>query len=248
MYKSPIHFAAALSAEFVLKALPHKAASVLDVGCGDGLIAAKLVEKKVDLLALDSNPKSVEKTRALGIETVACNILDFNHTPFDLIIVSRALHHMPDLPKTIKKLSSLLKTDGRLLIDDFGFEYIEAREAGWLIDQTKQIKAAFAEQPTRHAWLLNSDNLDPQKAYLLWRDIHWLKHGLVTAAAMKKELSNQLQVEFDRSGPYLFRYLCDLLPETEEGAEEAQRIRRLEQDLIAKDQLRAVGIKMSLRN
>ena len=52
---------------------------------------------------------------------------------FDLIIVSRVLHHMPDLDAALSLFHQHLKADGQLLIADFtkteashhGFELVE---------------------------------------------------------------------------------------------------------------------------
>jgi SAM-dependent methyltransferase len=246
---NPLQFAASITADFVrlaMKNLPP-APSLLDVGCGDGLIAAQLIKDGTDVFAIDGNEQCVQRADEIGVKARHCLLLDLDHSPFDLIYVSRALHHMPPLAETLNKLESLLRPTGVLVIEDFGFELVDRTAAAWLIEQTRRIQEKTIIASDRHKWLIAASDMSPEQASELWQQHHWTKHKLLTSEEMKKELFNQFEIDYDQSHAYLFRYLCDLLPETTDGAWQAREICRQESDLAAAGRLPAVGFRSILR-
>jgi SAM-dependent methyltransferase len=247
IYINPLQFAASITADFIQAAMPQHPCSLLDVGCGDGLIAAELLKMGADVFAIDGNDGSVSRARAIGVNATHCLLLDFEHSPFDLVFVSRALHHMPPLADTVKKLESMIRSDGVLVIEDFGFELVDCTAAAWLINQTKQIKEKSTMDEGRHKWLVNATDLSPEEACEIWLEHHWTKHQLLASEEMKKELTSRFNVESYQASAYLFRYLCDFLPSTAGGGEHAHQIWQEETSLIAKGALPAVGFRMILR-
>jgi 2-polyprenyl-3-methyl-5-hydroxy-6-metoxy-1,4-benzoquinol methylase len=249
VYSNPLQFAASITADFVRACAPQlsRPASTLDVGCGDGLIASELIKSGFDVLAIDGNPESVVRAREIGVNADNCLLLDFDHAPFDLVMVSRALHHMPSLVESLKKLDQLIKAEGRLIIEDFGFELIDCIAAGWLIEKVKAIKEEVKVPDPRHKWLWSADTLTAEEARVLWQEHHWIKHQLLTAEQMKTGLERQFKVESCQAGAYLFRYLCDLLPSTADGAKMARQTWQEETDLIAEGKLPPVGLRMILQ-
>jgi ubiquinone/menaquinone biosynthesis C-methylase UbiE len=98
--------------------------SVLDIGCGTGQTAAFLAERfHCQVTAIDNHPIMVEKARErFKNREVSVNViegdtqhLDFADNSFDLIIAESVIV-FTDISKTLKELSRVLKSDGRMII------------------------------------------------------------------------------------------------------------------------------------
>ncbi len=98
--------------------------SVLDIGCGTGQTAAFLAERfHCQVTAVDNHPIMVEKARErFKNRKVSVNVmegdtqhLDFADNSFDLIIAESVIV-FTDISKTLKELSRVLKSDGRMII------------------------------------------------------------------------------------------------------------------------------------
>jgi SAM-dependent methyltransferase len=91
---------------------------VLDVGCGPGLIAARLHEiDRCDLLAIDVSERMVELTRARGVNAFAADAqaLPFGDEQFDVVVAAWMLYHLPDLDRGLREISRVLRRAGHLI-------------------------------------------------------------------------------------------------------------------------------------
>ena len=246
-YKNPLEFAASLTADFVEAAIPATS-SCLDVGCGDGLVAAELINRGHQILAIDNNVEAVEKAKANGVNVIQSSLNDFQHEPFDRIILSRALHHMPPLVETLNRLDNLLAPKGHLIIEDFGFELADWKACGWVFKKTHLLneeagaKAPITHNP-RHAWLANAGKVDAEEAKKIWLQHHKTKHRLLTSKKMREELAKKFSVESAFLTSYLFRYICNFLPATAAGAEQAHEVWQEETTMIAAGRLPALDLE-----
>lgn len=247
LYTSPLQFAAALTADFVRLWTGAPGRSLLDVGCGDGLVALELSQVGFQIVAIDGHQESIEKSCTLGLDARHCLLRDFDQGPFDVILLSRSLHHMPPLVETVDKLADLTGQSSIVVVEDFGFELIDNQAAAWLIAQTRAIKTRYPDNQKRHKWLCNADNLSPEEARQLWLDHHWKKHQLLDSSQMKEAVARRFVIDSGETCAYLFRYLCDLLPATVGGAKAAEKIYREEVQLIKAGKLPAVGLRMVLK-
>ena len=114
---------------------------ILDFGGGTGLLTLTLAKQAKSVTLVDISEKMLEQARLKAEQQEIKNIQfleqDLLENPlekeFDLIVVSRVLHHMPDLDAVLSLFHQYLKEDGRLLIADFtkteanhhGFELTE---------------------------------------------------------------------------------------------------------------------------
>lgn len=111
---------------FILKHLPHNI-KVLDIGCGTGNIALKLlamsncsiwgVDLSDDMLA--ELKKKVSRADETRIKLICQNLDDFIaqcSERFEFIAISSVLHHLPDYGATLSKCLALLKSGGWLYI------------------------------------------------------------------------------------------------------------------------------------
>ena len=114
---------------------------ILDFGGGTGLLALPLAKQAKSVTLVDISEKMLEQARLKAEQQDIKNIQfleqDLLANPlgqqFDLIIVSRVLHHMPDLDATLAMFHRHLRERGQVLIADFvktdanhhGFELAE---------------------------------------------------------------------------------------------------------------------------
>ena len=109
--------------DFVLAELPPPRSRVLEVGCGSGELAATLAGLGYDVLAVDPQAPDGPLFRQTTIEELE------DPGPFDAVVASRSLHHVGDLDAALDKIVTLLRPDGRLVLDEFAWERLDARSA-----------------------------------------------------------------------------------------------------------------------
>jgi 2-polyprenyl-3-methyl-5-hydroxy-6-metoxy-1,4-benzoquinol methylase len=100
---------------------------ILDFGGGTGLLALPLAKQAKSVTLVDISEKMLEQARLKADQQDIKNIQflkqDLLANPldqqFDLIVVSRVLHHMPDLDATLAMFHHHLREKGQVLIADF---------------------------------------------------------------------------------------------------------------------------------
>ena len=100
---------------------------ILDFGGGTGLLALPLARQAKSVTLVDISEKMLEQARLKAEQQDIKNIQfleqDLLVNPleqqFDLIVVSRVLHHMPDLDATLAMFHYHLREKGQVLIADF---------------------------------------------------------------------------------------------------------------------------------
>ena len=114
---------------------------ILDFGGGTGLLALPLAKQAKSVTLVDISEKMLEQARLKAEQQDIKNIQfleqDLLENPlkqeFDLIVVCRVLHHMPDLDAALSLFHQHLRENGQLLLADFtkteanhhGFELAE---------------------------------------------------------------------------------------------------------------------------
>ena len=100
---------------------------ILDFGGGTGLLALPLAEQAKSVTLVDISEKMLEQARLKAEQQDIKNIQfleqDLLEKPlekeFDLIVVCRVLHHMPDLDESLSLFHQHLRENGQLLLADF---------------------------------------------------------------------------------------------------------------------------------
>ena len=100
---------------------------ILDFGGGTGLLTLPLAKQVKSVTLVDISEKMLEQARLKAEQQDIKNIQfldqDLLEKPlekeFDLIVVCRVLHHMPDLDAARSLFHQHLKEDGQLLLADF---------------------------------------------------------------------------------------------------------------------------------
>ena len=115
-----IHYDALLDSR-----VPSEAERVLDVGTGDGFLAARLAERIATVIAVDIDGPVLERARArfprAPVTWVNHDVMDTGFAPdrFDAVVSNAALHHLGDTPAALKRLASLLVPGGTLAVITF---------------------------------------------------------------------------------------------------------------------------------
>ena len=100
---------------------------ILDFGGGTGLLTLPLAKQAEFVTLVDISEKMLEQARLKSEQQDIKNIQfleqDLLENPleqeFDLIVVCRVLHHMPDLDATLSLFHQHLRENGQLLLADF---------------------------------------------------------------------------------------------------------------------------------
>jgi SAM-dependent methyltransferase len=111
-------------------------ARVLEVGCGGGQFAARLVAENpgARLVAVDRSPRFVELTAARGVAAQVADIqaLPFDDDAFDVVAAMWMLYHVPDLDRGLAEVRRVLRPGGLFVAVTNGDEHVAdlRREAG----------------------------------------------------------------------------------------------------------------------
>lgn len=103
----------------VLAAIPAGARSALDVGAGNGMLAAEMrgVVSEVVAIDLDADVLNLAAVEHPGIQWVRDDVMmhDFGRT-FDVVASIATVHHLPDLHAALRRLAELTSPGGVLVV------------------------------------------------------------------------------------------------------------------------------------
>ncbi|MGO4847358.1 class I SAM-dependent methyltransferase [Inquilinus sp. 2KB_12] len=99
---------------------PQAGERILDLGCGDGALTAKLVAAGATVVGADASAELVAAARALGLDARIADgqALAFD-AEFDAVFTNAALHWMRDADAVIAGVKRALKPGGRF-VGEFG--------------------------------------------------------------------------------------------------------------------------------
>jgi SAM-dependent methyltransferase len=99
---------------------PQPGERILDLGCGNGILTARIAERGARVVGIDASSELVAAARARGIEANlgdAC-ALDFDGA-FDAVFSDAALHWMPVIDAVLRGVHRALVPGGRF-VGEFG--------------------------------------------------------------------------------------------------------------------------------
>jgi SAM-dependent methyltransferase len=110
--------------------LPAPPARVLEVGAGDGELAAVLAGAGYDMVAIDP------AAEAPAVRPVALHQLDEPPASFDAAVAVVSLHHVEPLDESCRRLAEMVRPGGVLAIDEIDFDRFDDRAARWWLDHS----------------------------------------------------------------------------------------------------------------
>lgn len=122
-----IELAKVIVNEITLKLGDSKTKSLIDYGCGTGLIGLELVDDVDSVLLVDSSKEMLEVVKAKiakrGITNSKVLLSDVTKSPAklraDIVVMSLVLLHIPNTKQVLQELFNIINDGGRLLIVDF---------------------------------------------------------------------------------------------------------------------------------
>ena len=115
-------------------ALPAPPARVLEVGAGDGELAAVLADAGYDVVAID--PAST----ADNVRPVRLNELE--DEPFDAAVAVVSLHNVEPLVESVRRLAELVRPGGTLVIDEIDVERLDEHAVRWWLEHSGHAREA----------------------------------------------------------------------------------------------------------
>jgi 2-polyprenyl-3-methyl-5-hydroxy-6-metoxy-1,4-benzoquinol methylase len=99
--------------------------NILDIGCGACRLSKILVEKSYDVTAIDSDEKAVEIAKKKGIRGFKADISNWKtESKFDCVIASDVLEHIDDDEFVIRKIHTMLKPGGCLILNVPSYKFL----------------------------------------------------------------------------------------------------------------------------
>jgi SAM-dependent methyltransferase len=194
---------------FVEEHLPKTPARVLEVGCGQGDLARALLASGHAVVAIDPDAPAGEPFQAVSLDEFAVD------EPFDAVVASRSLHHIPDLAASVARIARLLRPGGRFILDEHACDRLDDRTARWyFLHRVGQADAPSSLLACRAEWESDHEGL----------------HGY---AAMREELDRHFTERFFAWAPYVYQELA--------GVDEAQERALIEAGAIQAMGFRYVG-------
>jgi len=117
--------------EFVRASLPPPAARVLEIGAGDGELAARLGAAGYEVVAIDPAGEG-------AVLPVPLLELEEPHASFDAALAVVSLHHVEPLEPSCRRLAEVVRPGGTLVVDEFDVGLMDEAAAGWLLDRWRE--------------------------------------------------------------------------------------------------------------
>ena len=144
-YKQHAAFVPALGAPMLGVLAPQAGERILDLGCGDGVLTAQIVESGAKVVGVDASPDMITAARARGIDA---HVADASALPFDAefdaVFSNAVLHWVPDADAVLRGVSRALRPGGRFVAEFGGHLNVAAISAG--------MRAVFKARGLLLAW------------------------------------------------------------------------------------------------
>ena len=197
----PLHRINPLRLDYIDQHVSLKGKSILDVGCGGGILAESMAARGANVTGLDRSPKALGVAKAHSEQSgVAVNYIESDAetwsqehaNSYDAVTCLEVLEHVPDVTRTIKACANMVKPSGLFFFATLnrtpisylkaiiGAEYV----MGWLPKGTHEY-AKFIRPSEMHT-ALNQARLDV-------KDICGMSYALLED---KFTLSSDLSVNY----------------------------------------------------
>jgi len=132
-YEKNARFVSQLGSAVLDLLAPKAGERILDLGCGDGVLSARIAETGAEIVGVDSSEAMIQAAVALGVDA---HLADAQALPFesefDAVFSNAALHWMPDTDAVLAGVFRTLKPGGRFVAEFGGHGNIAAIRVGEL--------------------------------------------------------------------------------------------------------------------
>jgi ubiquinone/menaquinone biosynthesis C-methylase UbiE len=101
-----------------------KVGTILDIGTGSGdfIVVLKKIFPASEIVGVDPNSDSLEEAKKLfsdvTFQEMGAEKLEFANDSFDVVSISMALHHLPEIEKSFLEIKRVVKPDGWIIISE----------------------------------------------------------------------------------------------------------------------------------
>ena len=115
-------------AEVALVAPHAHGSSVLEVGCGTGLILERLSRVASRAVGVDLSPGMLEHARARGLEVheASATALPFEDATFDVVCSFKVLAHVEAIEAALSEMARVVKPGGRVVVEFYNAHSLRA--------------------------------------------------------------------------------------------------------------------------
>ncbi|MFL5006468.1 MAG: class I SAM-dependent methyltransferase [Microvirga sp.] len=93
---------------------PQPEERILDIGCGEGTLTKKILERGADVLGIDNSPEMVEAALAKGVDAVVLDVADMRfQADFDAAFSNATLHWVLEKERAAAAIFTALRSGGR---------------------------------------------------------------------------------------------------------------------------------------
>jgi phosphinothricin acetyltransferase len=240
----PLDVALGDTLSFLVEAIGTRSRRVLEVGCGDGALAARLSGLGHDITAIDVSSEAVETAKGRGVAAVQADFRTYESGRYDVVLFTRSLHHIHPLQTAVDRAWQLLEPGGLLVADDFAHDQADRATAAFFYDAEALLRAGGLireDHQHHHPPLARTDPLER------WREDHDRHGPMHTAQAMREAVAARFEVTAVAMAPYLFRSFVPLVHDGEDGHRLVVAFREQERLRIAQGLIKPLGLRLIAR-
>lgn len=234
---------AAHTFEFLAKQLGTTRQRVLEVGCGDGAVAAALARAGHEVTALDADPAMVAVARGRGVDARCVRWPEFEGQDYGAVLFTRSLHHLPTLPPALQRAAQVLVPHGLLVIEELAHEVVDERTVRWLQSMLRQIDGESLLRAEPH--LLAIRMLHGADPLAVWRaDREHQQNGF---DAIEAAVEDGFRKTFRADAPYLYRHVAMAVVPGAAGIAAVRHVMEQEERAGKRGEIAAVGRRLVAR-
>ncbi len=207
----------------VINLIPPGTKTVLDAGCGDGVLAVLIAKHFSDIkvIATDISPEAVERTKAAAEQNgvgdrVTCQVGDSENLPFadhsiEFVVSNHVLEHLPDFKKGLAEFNRVMQTGGVIGLPccfNMASAAMLGRDTYWKLRLKSFFAIAIGSFRIFWALITGKDGVD--EGYAGHRELPHLRY--FPWHAVKKVKENGLNVLEWQADSLLLPYLADIFP------------------------------------
>ncbi|MEV6764682.1 class I SAM-dependent methyltransferase [Streptomyces sp. NPDC051105] len=184
----------------VLDAVPPGCRSALDVGCGDGLLAARLAARAESVTGVDRSPEMIRlahKRDGGNVTFLEGDYLDgalLDEGSYDFVSAVAVLHHTP-FDDAIERLVGLLAPGGRLVI--VGMAY-DRTPVDWMISGCGVLTARLTAR--RNGGTQGPSGMPVEDPIMTWKEVRRATAHLLPGRRYRRRLLWRYTLVWDKPG------------------------------------------------